>query len=398
MQFAIATLIWVLGHLYLGFRLIESSKPPAPVRVAGWTLIALVFTPTYLALAGRRLGLELPMADQVEFAGYVVMGFVFMIFFMVFARDIVLAVIWGVNKARGVFADRGGAEHSEPDEDKSPEMSRRRLLMGASSAGIAALGATSAAVGYAEARRIARVKKVEVKIPGLDPRLDGFKIVQLSDLHIGPTLKRDFLQAVVDRTNELDPDLVAITGDLIDGFVDVIGDQVEPLQELRARHGAFFVTGNHEYYWDGVAWANHVAKLGLGVLINEHRVIQHEGAPFVVAGVTDYSAGRHFPPHTSDPVKAVAGAPDAFKLLLAHQPKSVYKASEARIDLQLSGHTHGGQFWPWTFLVGLAHPFLAGLGKFEEMMVYVSRGTGYWGPPLRLGAPSEITELTLKRA
>lgn len=395
MQFAIATLIWVLGHLYLGFRLIESSKPPAPVRIAGWVLVVFFGTLTYLALGANRL--ELPMAEQLGFVGYVVMGFIFIVFFMVFARDVVLAVIWAVNKVRGLITSRD-TDRDDAVEDRSPAMSRRRLLMGASSAGIAALGATSTAIGYVEARRIARVKKVEVKIPGLDPRLDGFKIVQLSDLHIGPTLKRDFLQAVVERTNELNPDLVAITGDLIDGFVDVIGDQVEPLQQLRARHGAFFVTGNHEYYWDGVAWANHVAKLGLGVLINEHRVIQHEGAPFVVAGVTDYSAGRHFPPHTSDPVKAVAGAPDAFKLLLAHQPKSVYKASEAKIDLQLSGHTHGGQFWPWTYLVGLAHPFLAGLGKFEEMMVYVSRGTGYWGPPLRLGAPSEITELTLRRA
>jgi hypothetical protein len=158
------------------------------------------------------------------------------------------------------------------------------------------------------------------------------------------------------------------------------------------------VTGNHEYYWDAPAWCAEVERCGMKVLNNANELVRHGDATLAVGGVTDYRASRHDESQASDPHKAIVGAEDAdFKLLLAHQPKSVYEAARAGFDLQLSGHTHGGQFWPWNLVVGLAHPFTAGLDVFESMKIYVSRGTGYWGPPMRLGAPSEITLLTLKR-
>ncbi|MEM1347875.1 MAG: metallophosphoesterase, partial [Myxococcota bacterium] len=195
-------------------------------------------------------------------------------------------------------------------------------------------------------------------------------------------------------------DVVAITGDLIDGYVDRLEDEVAQVRELKSRHGVFYVSGNHEYYWDGPAWLEAAKpKFGMNALVNQHEILRHGDALLVMGGVTDYSAERVVPEHASDPKKAAAGAPEgAFKVLLAHQPKSVYAGAEAGFDLQLSGHTHGGQFYPWNILVGMAHPFLKGLHRFEEKMwVYVSSGTGYWGPPLRLGAPSEITLLTLRR-
>jgi predicted MPP superfamily phosphohydrolase len=169
---------------------------------------------------------------------------------------------------------------------------------------------------------------------------------------------------------------------------------------LTARHGVYLVTGNHEYYSGAHAWIAEFQRLGLRVLLNEHVVLERNGAPFVVAGVTDYSAGHFDPSHKSDPVAALAGAPgDArLKLLLAHQPRTALAAASVGYTLQLSGHTHGGQFLPWNFFVRLQQPFTAGLAKLGDLWIYTSRGTGYWGPPKRLGAPSEITHLRLVRA
>jgi len=196
--------------------------------------------------------------------------------------------------------------------------------------------------------------------------------------------------------NALDPDVVAITGDLVDGSVAELRAHVAPLAQLRARHGVFFVTGNHEYYSGVYGWLGELQRLGIRVLHNEHVVLQHGGAPLVLAGVPDYG-GHHFDPaHASDPAAALRGAPaHATRVLLAHQPRTAPAAAQAGFDLQLSGHTHGGQFLPWIFLVPLQQPYTAGLHKLDRMSIYVSRGTGYWGPPKRLAAPSEIAELIL---
>jgi predicted MPP superfamily phosphohydrolase len=247
------------------------------------------------------------------------------------------------------------------------------------------------------------VKTVDVPLRDLPPALQGFRIAQISDLHVGPTIKGDYLQRIVDAVNELEVDVVAVTGDLVDGSVADLGIHVAPLAKLRSRHGSFVVTGNHEYYSGAESWIVELRRLGLTVLMNEHVVLTHgggraagEGATLVLAGVADWSAHHFVPTHRSDPHQALAGAPPAaIKVLLAHQPRSASAAADAGFHLQLSGHTHGGQFLPWNFFVRFQQPFTAGLHALRDLWVYTSRGTGYWGPPKRFGAPSEITELRL---
>jgi predicted MPP superfamily phosphohydrolase len=265
-------------------------------------------------------------------------------------------------------------------------------------AGVLAIAGVSTAGGLLQARRPS-VVKVEVPIAHLHGDLERFRIVQLSDLHVGPTLRRSFVERVVDTANGLAPDLVVLTGDVADGMPHQVRHDVAPLARLTAPQGKFFVTGNHEYYWDAPGWVREVEQLGFQALINSHRVIEEGGATMIVAGVTDRSTGGVTPGHRHDTGAALAGAPVAnVKLLLAHQPTSAYEAQRAGFDLQLSGHTHGGQYFPFSLLVRLFQPFVAGLHRLEQMWLYVSRGTGYWGPPLRLGAPAEITLIELVRA
>lgn len=237
-------------------------------------------------------------------------------------------------------------------------------------------------------------------MPGLPAALHGFTIVQISDIHVGPTIRQRYAEGIVEAVNRLKPDLVAITGDLVDGSVAELASQVAPVTRLASKHGSYFVTGNHEYYSGVTAWVAEIERLGIKVLHNQHVVIERDGAQLVLAGVPDYSAGHFDAAHRSDPSAAMAGAPAdaAVKILLAHQPRSAAAAEQAGFDLQLSGHTHGGQFLPWNFLVRLQQPFTAGLHRLGRLRVYVSRGTGYWGPPKRFGAPSEITEVRLVSA
>ena len=252
------------------------------------------------------------------------------------------------------------------------------------------------AAGYFMARRVAPVVDVEVRVAGLPAPLEGFTIVQISDIHVGPTIKRRFVERIVERVNGLGADMVAITGDLVDGTVEELAQHTEPLGRLESRHGTYVVTGNHEYYSGVHGWVRELRRLGARVLLNEHVVLEHGGASLAVAGVTDYSAHYFDPAHRSDPERALHGAPaHAVKLLLAHQPRSARAAASAGYHLQLSGHTHGGQFWPWNFLVRLQQPFTAGLNRLGRMWIYINRGTGYWGPPMRFGIPSEITLIRL---
>lgn len=255
-------------------------------------------------------------------------------------------------------------------------------------------------IGFINARRVAAIADVDVPIAGLPAELHGFTIAQISDIHVGPTIKRRYLQAIVDKVNRLQADLIAVTGDLVDGSVRELAPHTQPLAKLSAPHGVYFVTGNHEYYSNAPAWIAELRSLGLTVLLNQHVTLSHRGAMLVVAGVTDYSAHHFDPAHRSDPHAALAGAPAAaaVKILLAHQPRSARAAADAGFTLQLSGHTHGGQFFPWNFFVPLQQPYTAGLHRLRDMWVYTSRGTGYWGPPKRFLAPSEITRLRLVTA
>lgn len=284
--------------------------------------------------------------------------------------------------------------------DMPPAIPGRRDLLGLGANAVvlaATAGATVAAVRGGT--RLAPVVRVELPVAGLHPDLDGYRIVQLTDIHVAQPLTRQDLEAIVARTNTLEPDLIAITGDLVDARVETLASEVEPVFGLSARDGVWFVTGNHEYYSGARGWTEWLDRGGIRVLTNENRAVRRGTATLLVGGVTDYTAGQFYPEDASDPHKAMAGAPESdFKLLLAHQPKSVPAARAAGWNLQLSGHTHGGQYAPFTFMIDWFHPVSSGLTRMGDFAVYVSRGTGVWGPPMRLGAPNEITEIVLRRA
>jgi predicted MPP superfamily phosphohydrolase len=253
--------------------------------------------------------------------------------------------------------------------------------------------------GYAEAMRVPRVKRVEVALPRLGAGLDGVRVVLLTDTHYGPIDRARWSARVVDVVNELDADIVCHTGDIADGSVARRREQAAPLGAVRARLARTYVTGNHEYFGEAQGWLDHMRELGWEPLHNRHVVVERGGARLVVAGVDDATAaGSGHPGHRADHAAALAGVdPDVPVLLLAHQPKQIGPAVEHGVDLQISGHTHGGQIWPFHFLVHLDQPTVRGLSRHgDRTQLYTSRGTGFWGPPLRVFAPSEITLLTLR--
>jgi uncharacterized protein len=252
--------------------------------------------------------------------------------------------------------------------------------------------------GYAEAMRVSRVRRIDVHIPRLGAGLDGLKVVLLTDTHYGPINRARWSRGVVDVVNSLDADLVAHTGDIADGEVAQRREQAAPLGDVQARLGRVYVTGNHEYFSGAQRWVEHMASLGWEALHNRHLVVSRGGDSLVVAGVDDRTAaGSGVPGHHMDHAAALAGADESLPiLLLAHQPQQVTGAVAHGIDLQISGHTHGGQMWPFHYLVRIDQPVLQGLSRHgERTQLYTSRGTGFWGPPFRIFAPSEITLLTL---
>lgn len=245
-----------------------------------------------------------------------------------------------------------------------------------------------------------RVVRVTIPVEGLDAGLEGLRIAQISDLHVGPTIGRRYVRRVVRLTNELAPDVIALTGDIVDGPVDRLARHVAPLADLAPKGRAFVVLGNHDYYSGAGPWTAHFESLGLDVLLNEHATLERNGARLIVGGVVDPAV--RLADRDQSPRPDLAAAPDAgqvFRLLLAHNPKLAPLAEEAGFDLQLSGHTHAGQFFPWTLAVRLVHaPHVAGLSRRGKMWVYVSAGTGSWGPPVRFGTEPELTLLELVAA
>ncbi len=373
--FAVA--ITLALHAYIAWRLL----PPLALGPAGYALaLGLLLASSLLVPAPLLIRLShLPgrSGDVLAWVGYLAMGVFSGLLVLTLLRDLLLLLLgaWNLLSPGGV---------------------NLQALRRTSALAVLALTALVSLIGLVNARRLAKVVHVDLPIAGLPAALAGFTIVQLSDIHVGPTIKRGYLDAIVRRVNRLEADLVAITGDVIDGSVHSLRAHVAPLAELRSRHGTYCVTGNHEYYHGADAWIQEWRRLGLRVLLNENHVLDHGGERLLIGGVTDYSAAHHDAAHRSDPVAALRGAGEvAVKVLLAHQPRSAVAASEAGFDVQLSGHTHGGQFLPWNFFVPMQQPFVSGLKRLNRLLVYTSRGTGYWGPPLRFFAPSEITRLRL---
>jgi predicted MPP superfamily phosphohydrolase len=368
-------LLLLLFHGLIAWRLLPDLPAAAAAAMAAWLIGSALLIPR--GFAGRRAHAD-RARDHVTFAGLLALGSFSTLLVLTLGRDVTLLLV-AMPAALGL-----------PAPDAAAWRATSALLVPAATLLLTA-------IGFFNARRRARVRTVEVPIAGLPAPLAGFTIAQITDLHIGPTIRRPYVEAVVRAVNALDADMIAITGDIVDGSVPALSRHAAPLAQLAARHGTFFVTGNHEYYSGALAWVAELRRLGMRVLVNEHVVLRHAGERVVVAGVTDPSAHHFHPAHRSDPLRAIAGAPaDAgVRLLLAHQPRTALAARDAGYDLQVCGHTHGGQFLPWTFLVRFWQPFTAGLHRLGRLWVYVSRGTGYWGPPKRLGAPSEITRLRL---
>jgi predicted MPP superfamily phosphohydrolase len=374
--FLFVVLIVLAIHAYIGFRLIPAPRFGSRAKRWLWALVALSAISIPLTFIGGRLLGPGVAAHAVAWSGFTALGLMGIVFGLVVVRDLLL----------------GGARLVR----KGVDPSRREFLRKASSFGVLGVGGAIAAEGLVSAARPPVVENVRVRLDGLPEALQGFRIAQISDTHLGPTLGRDFIADVVRRTNELEPDLIAFTGDLADGYVEDMRDAVAPLADLRAKHGAFFVTGNHEYYWRHQEWIAHVGELGLDVLTNEHRVLTVEGARIAVGGVPDVRESERFDERASDPEQAFQGADDVdLKLLLAHRPQSLHGARRAGAHLQLCGHTHGGQVFPMNLLVHLVHPVVAGLERFGDTWVYVNRGTAYWGPPMRTGGAGEITLVEL---
>ena len=364
----------LLGSIYgySGWRLIPYLPPPAHIGAA-LALVFLLLTPLLLFRLRSRPHLAW-LTDPLAWVAYLGMGFFIVCSTLLILRDIgglLLDLVYPIDATLNASID------------------------------LATFVLTLVMAGYGcyQARRTPAVRQVDVPIANLPNALVGLRIVQISDLHVGPTIKAPFVERVVARVNELQPDLIVFTGDLADGTVERLATHTASLAELTAPLGLYFCTGNHEYYSGVESWTEQARRLGFDVLINEGRQIDCGSGRIVLAGVTDFSAGELVPDHASDPAKALAASDGAdVRILLAHQPRSIEAASQANCHLQLSGHTHGGQFVPWKYVVSLQQPYVAGLHKFRDTWIYIHRGTGYWGPPLRLGVPSEIAVLTLSRA
>ncbi len=370
---AVASTVFVGGHLYLAQRLIFDPALPPALETGLLVLMALCAASIFAEPIAQRTA-PLAVSRAIAWPAAVWMGVAFLLLVGLGASELVM----------GLLGAAGGDEVGA---------ARLRAFTVAGVAGLAA------AAGMRGALAPPAVNRVDVPLPRWPAARDGYRIVQITDIHIGPILDRRFSQHLVDRVNALDPDLVVVTGDLVDGRVERLTEEVAPFAGLRGRDGVFFVTGNHDYFSGVDPWVEEVRGLGWRVLRNEHVTLGEGDAAFDLAGVEDHRSGGYTRGPGEDLPAALAGREASRAcVLLAHDPSTFRKARRAGIDLQISGHTHGGQIWPFVYLVRAVIPWVAGLYRDGAAHCFVSRGTGFWGPPIRLLAPAEISELTLRRA
>ncbi|MDB4971455.1 MAG: metallophosphoesterase [Myxococcales bacterium] len=364
-------------HYYFWARLVRDTALPAPWRQLATGLFWFLGFSMPVSMVLWRS--HHPLRGLVAWPAFIWMGMILILSMVLVGSDVVKLAV------------RAGGGLRDPE--------RRLMFQRVLGAAAATLSAGLGALALREGTKRVGVRNVDVVLPRLPKALDGFTIVQITDVHVGgQTLHRAFIEEIVATTNALGADLIAVTGDLVDGSVDALRDQVAPLGQLKSKHGTFFVTGNHEYYAGADEWIAHLPSLGIKVLRNERVTIGSGDDSFDLAGVDDYNS-RGVPGHGPNLARALHGRDDSRELvLLAHQPRAIHEAAASGVGLQLSGHTHGGQIWPWSFAVRLQQPYVAGLARHKETQLYVSRGTGYWGPPMRLGAPAEITRIRLHAA
>ncbi len=380
-------------HWFLWVRLArDTALPDAWRRLAGALLALAALAAPVAMIVARRLPFRAtrPLVTVL----FTWLGAAFLLFVALLATDLA-RILWAT--ASWVMALAGGTMEAPPDPSRRVFVARALAGGAALAAGAATATAVRAATGEPQ------VKEVPVRLDRLPTSLSGFTLAQISDLHVGPTIREKQVRRVVDMTNALRPDAIVITGDLVDGTVPELRRATEHLARLRAKHGVFFVTGNHEYYAGARAWLEELARYGIRPLRNERVVLgdrDPRGASFDLAGVDDWSVARGEESRWPALDAALAGRdPERSLVLLAHQPRGVAEAVSSGVELQLSGHTHGGQIFPWNLVVGAIYPYYKGLYHHREGsrggQVYVSCGAGYWGPPMRLGAPGEVAKIVL---
>jgi predicted MPP superfamily phosphohydrolase len=365
------------AHLYLYWRLVASTGRSRGWRITGAVVLAVLFVVLFTAIATQRSG-PLQQWTPLHFTGNVWLAAVLYL----------TLALWVGELVRLALRTSRAARHRPTDPGRRLVLSRAVAV----AAGVVAAGV----VGYGLTQAHGRIRVVQrtIALPGLPPAFEGYRIALATDLHLGALSGRARTQQVVDLINAEQVDVVALVGDLSDGLPSTLVDATEPLTALRAPDGILFTTGNHEYYSDAAAWRQALPALRVEVLHNASHIVTRGDRRLFFAGINDYTAEQFGDP--ADLTAALAGRrPDDTVVLLAHQPRQSTAAAAAGVHLQLSGHTHGGQLWPFHYAVLAQQKTLAGLSRVGDTQVFTSRGAGFWGPPVRVGAPPDVSVLTL---
>lgn len=375
---SVVLILWVV----ICWRMIMplKARPVTKIALAGLLLLGLGMHHITRLYVHEGLPVEVPAV--IRWCGYLSFGFLFLLAPFLFVKETLQLMGRLVTPKKTPL---NGA--------------RRAFIHNAGNAVVLATALPITAFSVAEAFQTPLIKKNILPVKELHPDLQGLTIAQISDLHVGSILDKKWLEPIVQQIETLNADIVVLTGDAIDGQVSRVGKELSVLKRLRAPLGKFFVTGNHEFYSGVDAWVGQMRELDFTVLNNEHTLVQKGNGKMLMAGVWDFHGDRFGQEYASDPFAAKADAPEHdMSLLLAHNPRNVYKAVEAQYDVQLSGHTHGGQYFPWTYAVGLFQQYVSGRYQVGGTVLYVNTGTGFWGPPMRFTVPPEITLHTLERA
>jgi len=387
----IFSLIIFSAIFYIKIRLIDLLPFSKTIKLFLLILITFFIYTIPLHIIINKAGLGSKYSDILTLYGFISISFLILLFVVLLSKDIFLSFFLIAKKFIALTYYKKKSIELIVDPD------RRQFILNSINSGVFSIAGLLSIYSYFNAKSPPQVKKVIIPIKYISKDIENLSIVQISDIHISATIKKNFVQMIVDKVNSLKPDIIVFTGDIADGPVSRLKNDAAPLNDLQAKYGKFFVTGNHEYYSGALQWIRFLENSGFTVLTNENRIIKHEQSKILIGGVPDFRASHFIKDHKPDPFKAISNAEDSdIKILLAHQPKSIYDAQKAGFDIQLSGHTHGGQLWLFGYIVLLDQPFIKGLHKYKNTQIYVSQGTGYWGPPLRLGTCSEITLINFK--